>query len=136
MAETGKKQDTIAEIMGWSRSQVSQYAMLKQLCSHRDYMSNSVYGGKYRQHSHFIRVLKGLEAFHLYVDAGDIVVLPSYARALESCPELGQIKENNALRDAFRAINNHALYLVNATRYGRSLLPLLPNMVAIHQRTW
>jgi site-specific DNA-methyltransferase (adenine-specific) len=32
LAETGKNQETIATIMGWSRGQVSQYAMLKQIC--------------------------------------------------------------------------------------------------------
>ena len=31
LAETGKNQETIAGIMGWSRGQVSQYAMLKEI---------------------------------------------------------------------------------------------------------
>jgi ParB/RepB/Spo0J family partition protein len=31
LAETGKKQDVIAEIMGWSRSQVAQYSQLHKL---------------------------------------------------------------------------------------------------------
>jgi hypothetical protein len=82
---------------------------------HQLYRSNSPHGGKYHQHSHFIRLLKSLETYYVYEEQGDILMLPSYKKALEIYPDMGQINENNALREAFRAINNHTLYLVSAT---------------------
>lgn len=82
---------------------------------HQLYRSNSPHGGKYQRHDHFIRLLKSLEAFSVYVEQGDVLILPSYKKALEISPDSGEIKENNTLREAFRAINNHTLYLVSAT---------------------
>jgi hypothetical protein len=82
---------------------------------HQLYRSNSPHGGKYQRHDNFIRLLKNLETFNIYVNQGDILILPSYKKALEISSEQEEIKENNVLREAFRAINNHTLYLVSAT---------------------
>jgi hypothetical protein len=82
---------------------------------HWEYRANSPHGGKYQRHDSFIRVLKGLETYQAYIETGDLVVLPSYKRALEISAEPVEINNNKALCEAFRAINNHVLYLVNAT---------------------
>jgi hypothetical protein len=82
---------------------------------HRYYQTNSPNGGKYQQHGHFIRVLKGLETYQMYLETGDLIVLPSYAKAMAIFPDFGKTNENKSLRDAFQAINNHTMYLVNDT---------------------
>jgi len=82
---------------------------------HRYYLGNSPNGGKYQRHDNFIRILKGIEAYHLYVDAGDIVVLASYRSALDGSSEIEESNKYKPLRDAFAAVSYKTLYLVNPT---------------------
>jgi hypothetical protein len=82
---------------------------------HRYYQQNSSHGGKYRLHGNFVRLLKALETYQGYIEIGNIVVLPSYTKAMEILSKTDKTNNNNALRDAFKAINNHTLYLVDAT---------------------
>jgi ParB family chromosome partitioning protein len=82
---------------------------------HQDYQTNSPNRGKYRRHDNFLRVLKRLEAFRLYVEQGDIVILQSWEHALTTASKYEEVVKNKALSDAFRAVNGRTLYLVSAT---------------------
>lgn len=40
---------------------------------HQQYLANSPHGGKYREHSAFLKALRSIEAYPLYLEQGDIV---------------------------------------------------------------
>lgn len=82
---------------------------------HQFYRNNSPHGGKYQRHDHFIRVLKNIKHFQGYVEHGDVLILSSYKELINASPELGEVKENKTLQDAFRAVSYRTLYLVSAT---------------------
>src|SRR5262245_52340988 len=42
---------------------------------HHQYLTNSPKGGKYTRHADFLRVLRSIEAYRVYVAQGDIVEL-------------------------------------------------------------
>jgi hypothetical protein len=82
---------------------------------HRDYRANSLHGGKFREHRNFIRKMKELETYQMYIDTGDLVVLHSYKDAMSRCSKTEHFNENKVLREAFAATGWQAIYLVSPT---------------------
>jgi hypothetical protein len=82
---------------------------------HRVYLANSPHRGKYRKHGDFIRKIKNLETYQIYIETGDLVVLPSYKEAIERIANIATLNDNNNLRASFQAIGWQILYLVNET---------------------
>jgi len=76
---------------------------------HAHYLANSPYGGKYRQHSNFLRVIRAIPAYAIYVNHADIVEL-DWSRIKA---EANQILIY--LKPLFEAAGHHPLTLLNAT---------------------
>src|SRR5262245_20968437 len=86
---------------------------------HRHYLSNSAHGNKYARHADYLRLLRSLETYQLYLDRADIIVLASWRRTKEHLQslnaDLASTNEFKGLHDAFIANDHKTLYLVNAT---------------------
>lgn len=76
---------------------------------HRQYQTNAGMQGKYRQHAHFLRLLRGIEAYHLYREQGDITEL-TWKEAKE-----GAIPNRDQWQPLFHATGYQPLTLLNAT---------------------
>lgn len=76
----------------------------------QQYLENSPYGGKYRQHSDFLRVIRGIETYLEYLARADIVELAWHQVKSSSKHDL-----LSALTPAFEARGYQKLYLLNAT---------------------
>lgn len=83
---------------------------------HQEYLHNAGLKGKYQQHKSFLRLLRSIEAYPLYVDQGDIVEL-AWSQVKSQAPNLCL-----ALRPLFEATNYHPVILINA-----------PAQLALHQ---
>ena len=57
----------------------------------------------------------GIEAFQLYVDAGDILIITSKNIATIGSSNFEEPQKNNILYECFRLASSKTLYLVNAT---------------------
>lgn len=77
---------------------------------HAQYLANSQYGGKYARHDEFLRVVRGIEAYALYIQQGDIVEL-TWAQVKSSSTQILR----SALAPLFEARGYQKLYLLNAT---------------------
>ena len=76
---------------------------------HQHYRSNSPYGGKYHRHHDFVRLLRRIEAYELYVGQGDILEVSWSRIKLEG--------KHNLLswQPLFQAAGWNPLTLLNAT---------------------
>lgn len=76
---------------------------------HRVYLANSPQSTKYRQHAHFTRRIRAIDAFEDYVNSGDILELQWHSMKAEA----------NPIRDCFlslfKATGYQPLMLLNAT---------------------
>ena len=77
---------------------------------HQQYIANSEQGGKYRQHYHFLRLLRSIETYATYVQNKDIVEI-TYKRT-DSDQSQNGISEFLSL---FQATGYRPLTLLNAT---------------------
>jgi len=77
---------------------------------HQQYLANSQYGGKYKRHHDFLRLLRSIEAYQTYVDHGDIVEL-SWQQVKSSSKQDLRL----ALEPVFAARGYQELFLLNAT---------------------
>ena len=71
---------------------------------HQLYRANSDESGKYKQVPHFLRLIRSIEAYPLYVESGDIVELTK--SDVETDPDLGSV---------FKASHGNPIMLINAT---------------------
>lgn len=76
---------------------------------HRQYQVNAGMQGKYRRHTHFVRLLRSIEAYRLYSEQGDIVELTWTRIKAEGNPLLV------SLQPLFQAAGYNPLVLLNAT---------------------
>ena len=76
---------------------------------HREYLANSQYGGKYQRHADFIRKVRAIEAYDLYVHHGDIVEL-TFARIKTEVTQILRYWQ-----PLFQAGGYRLLVLLNAT---------------------
>lgn len=77
---------------------------------HRQYLTNSQNSTKYQRHSDFLRIIRGMEAYAIYVQQGDIVELRWSQVKSSSTQDL-----RLALTPVFEARGYQELYLLNAT---------------------
>lgn len=75
---------------------------------HVQYLTNSPHGGKYRQHSHFVRAIRAIPAYALYVEQGAIVELTWNRIKTEGNPIL------DSFAPLFQAAGWNPLMLLNA----------------------
>ncbi|MCK7581136.1 MAG: hypothetical protein MZV65_39570 [Chromatiales bacterium] len=78
---------------------------------HQLYRTNSDADGKYKQTAHFLRLIRSIEAYPLYVESGDIVELTK--ADAESALASGQA--DPILGSAFKATFGKPIMLINAT---------------------
>jgi len=76
---------------------------------HTQYLANSQYGGKYQRHSDFLRVIRSIPAYALYVAQGDIAELDWSRIKSEGKPIL------LSFQPLFQAAGWNPLTLLNAT---------------------
>jgi hypothetical protein len=83
---------------------------------HRQYVANSDAGkGKYRQHQTFVRRLKSIEAYQLYLDHGDIVELLWSKGGEITGTKSVPVNNINTLEPLFRSVSYNPIILLNAT---------------------
>jgi len=84
--------------------------------NHQWYLQNSQSAegkAKFRRHADFIRKIKKIESFPLFVERGDIViVLPDILSANADFALANEIKQ---LRDIFRVLSHPIIYLIGAS---------------------
>jgi hypothetical protein len=80
---------------------------------HQMYRNNSDTNGKYKQFQHFARLIRSIETYQNYVDAGDIVELTKEKASPDS--GLASDTETQNLRLAFKATYGKPIMLINAT---------------------
>lgn len=73
---------------------------------HRQYLANSLHGGKHRRYDSFMRLLRSIEAYRLYLGQGDIQEVAWNKDKPHLCVYL---------KPLFEATGFHALTLLNAT---------------------
>lgn len=78
---------------------------------HKMYRANSDADGKYKQAAHFLRLIRSIEAYSLYVESGDIVEVTK--ADAESALASGKADPN--LGSAFKATFGKPIMLINAT---------------------
>jgi len=76
---------------------------------HRQYLANKPEGGKYREHRNFLRVLRGIEAYEVYISRGDVVELAWTRMKSEPAQDLSRLKP------LFKATGYADVMLINAT---------------------
>jgi hypothetical protein len=79
---------------------------------HRQYLDNSQYVGKYKRHSDFLRTIRGIEAYTIYMAHGDIVEIVWKWLSASS----DAVKQNMLyLKPLFQDAGYRPLTLLNAT---------------------
>lgn len=76
---------------------------------HQQYLANSSLTGKYRQHSHFVRLLRSIEPYRKHLDRGDIVEITWHRVNTEG------IQNRDSFKPLFQAAGWNPLTLLNAT---------------------
>jgi hypothetical protein len=76
---------------------------------HQQYLANSPHGGKYRQHSHFVRTIRAIPAYPIYLEQDAIVELTWNRIKTEGNPIL------DSFQPLFQAAGWNPLTLLNAT---------------------
>jgi hypothetical protein len=76
---------------------------------HQQYRAKSQYGGKYKRHDSFMRTMRSIPAYALYVEQGAIVELAWTALKLKEPQMCGYFQP------LFRAVGYKPLTLLNAT---------------------
>jgi hypothetical protein len=90
---------------------------------HRQYIANSVHGGKYQRHGDFLRLLRTIETYKIYIQQGDIVELvwsqvnsrTPNQRSYVVTEEDKSTSLSQLFKPLFQAINYNPLTLLNAT---------------------
>lgn len=82
---------------------------------HQQYLANSPHGGKYRQHSHFVRVLRSIETYGLYREQGAIVEIKWGLGGAVSASDGVGIPFRDSYRYLFQAAGWNLITLLNAT---------------------
>jgi hypothetical protein len=80
---------------------------------HQWYLVNSASSegkAKFQRHDSFIRRIKSIESYHLYLERCNIVEL-TFSLATKSV----EFNKNNNLRDIFRRLNHRPIYLIDET---------------------
>lgn len=85
---------------------------------HQMYRANSDADGKYKQASHFLRLIRSIEAYPLYIESGDIVELTwDQVKGDSTNPDFGFVADssNAELALLFKSNRYNPIMLINAT---------------------
>ena len=82
---------------------------------HQQYLANSQAVGKYQRHADFLRLLRSMESYTLYVQREDIVELAWIGRGKIADADSAFVNKIKHLENVFREIHYNPLVLLNAT---------------------